>query len=168
MTTPPEDFVARYAPARLLLMLCGAIAFVALGLWIGGAFGEPPRPGKEIWGWLAAGLFGLCACAIAPRLGDRDDQLRISPSGIQSKPWSDDLIPWSQISRISVWEHRNQRSILLHLLHPERFPSQRLLGKLAAANRALTGGDVAITLTGTDRTFDDAMRAIERFAPTPR
>jgi hypothetical protein len=38
-----------------------------------------------------------------------------------------------------------------------------VLGALAGANRALTGGDISISLTGTDRKFAEALSAVERF-----
>lgn len=156
-------FVARPAFWHLLLMLCGSLAFVVGGIWIAGFLGDVPKPGKEWAGWLSIIFFGLCALAIFFRLFDRDDQIRISSIGIYWKQWSRDTIPWSEIVDISVWKFKNQKTILLHLQNPKRFPSTTLLGKLAGANRALTGGDIAINLSGTDKSFDEAMVAIEYF-----
>jgi len=36
---------------------------------------------------------------------------------------------------------------------------------LAGANRGLTGGDVGISLTATNRSFEEAMEAIRVFRP---
>ena len=40
-----------------------------------------------------------------------------------------------------------------------------LAAKLAFLNRKLTGGDISISMTATDRSYDEAMAAIEHFRP---
>ena len=145
-------------------MLFGSLVFVGLGLWMAGAFGGSPVPFKiQVWGWVGVLLFGLCALMIIPRLTDIDDQVRISSIGIYSKHWSDQTIPWSEITDVSVWKFRQQKSLTLRLADPSRFPSTTMLGKFGRANRALTGGDVVISLAGTDGRFDDALAAIRHF-----
>ena len=156
-------FVARSSPWRILLLVAGGIAFVALGVWIAGIAGTPPKPGREWVGWASIVFFGLCSVFGVRRLFDSSEQLRISGSGIYYKPWAEQVIPWSEITDISVWEFKRQKSLILHLAHPERYPSTTLLGKMARANRMLTGGDVAVSLTGMDRSFAEALAAVESF-----
>jgi len=158
-----EAFVARSSPSRLMLIVAGALAFVALGVWLAGILGEPPEPGREWIGWVAIIFFGGCALVAAPRLFDSSEQVKISGAGVYAKQWSEQTIPWHEIIDISVWEFRGQRSLILHLANPERYPSSTLLGKMTGVNRALTGGDVAISLTGTDRKFADALAGAEYF-----
>ena len=43
------------------------------------------------------------------------------------------------------------------------FPKKGLGGFLSGVNKTLTGGDIAISLVGTDREVDDAMTAIASF-----
>ena len=155
-----HNFVAKPSRWRMALLGLGAVGFVVLGVWIAGLLGNPPKPGREWAGLLAIVFFGLCTLMIGRRLFDTEDQVRIDAQGIVSKQWSAQTIPWSAIADISVWEYRHQKSIILHLHDPAQFPSTTLAGKLAGANRALTGGDIAISLTGTTGRFDDAMAAI--------
>ena len=156
---------------RLALLLLMAIGFVLLGLWMGGIFGTPPHsrryPDGEIFivGWVCALFFGLCGLAIVKRFFDPSEQLRIGPLGVRFRSWSEDTVPWSEITRVTIWSHRRQKAIVLHLRNPDRFPGRGLAGKLAAANRKLTGGDISLNLTGTDRRFTDAMSAIQCFRP---
>jgi hypothetical protein len=96
-------------------------------------------------------------------LFDTEVQVRINASGIYWKRCSDYTILWSDITNVSVWEFQRQKSIILTLRDPARYLSVESMGKLARANRALTGGDVAITLSGTDGRFDDAMAAIGHY-----
>lgn len=160
-----DAFEARYSKLRVLLLMVGAAGFVILGAWVAGLIGETPRPDRAWLGWIAIIFFGFCLIAIGRRLFDDDVQLRVDRHGLMSKPWSDATIPWHEIVAVGVWEHRRQNVIVLKLADPDRFPSSTMMGKLAGTNRMLTGGDVSISMTGTDRGFDEAMQAIGRYLP---
>ena len=86
--------------------------------------------------------------------------LSIGPQGIWWKRWSDEIIPWSEITDVTMWQHKGQKCLILHLQDQARFPGRSVMGWAGRANRALTGGNVSITLSGTDRSFDEAMAAI--------
>ncbi len=164
-----EDFIALSSRWRVALMVLGAVAFVALGLWMGGLFGPAPEshryPRAEVVvvGWFSVVLFGLCGVVAIKRLFAGGEELRIGSAGIRSRPWSDQTVPWSEIVDVTTWSYKGQRSIILHLRDPARFPGRGLAALLTRANRMFTGGNIAISLTGTDRGFDDAMAAIARF-----
>lgn len=153
----------------MLLIVSGAALFVVLGCWMVGAFGDPPTSRRygtsfiAMIGWVSILFFGACTVVGLRRLMDKNPQLRISAAGIYWKPWSQATIPWSEIADVSTWKFKRQKSIILKLRNPGRFPSETLLGKVAGANRALTGGDIAISMTGLDRSFDQAMAAIHAF-----
>jgi hypothetical protein len=150
-----------------VMALAGSALFVVGGAWIAGLLGSSPRPGVAWVGWVSMAFFGLCGVLIFRRMFDRDVQLRISPRGIMFKPWSDQTVPWTEITDIGTWELSGQRSIILKLADPSRFPSSTTLGMLAGANRALTGGDIPIQLNGTDGKVDDALAAINRYRRAP-
>lgn len=80
--------------------------------------------------------------------------------GIRSLPWSDAIIPWSETIDVTAWF---EKTIRFCLAEPGRFPGKGLGGFLSGVNKALTGGDIAISLVGTDREVDDAMTAIASF-----
>jgi hypothetical protein len=161
-----QDFVAMPSRPRIALLILGSIGFVATGLWMIGAFGDPPEMNRysplfiTIIGWASILFFGFCGFMGIKLLFDRDEQVRINASGVYWKRWSDQTILWADITDVGVWEHHRQKAIILNLRDPARYRSSTMMGKLSGANRALTGGDVAISLTGTDRKFDDAMAAI--------
>lgn len=163
------DFVARNSRWRLTLLFLGAVGFVAIGLWMGGAFGAPPGsaryPDAVVFavGWLGVMFFGLCAIAALGRLFGPSEQLKIDRSGVRYKGWSGELIPWSEIVDVTTWSGKGQKAMILHLRDRARFPGRGLSAMLARANRMFTGGDIFISLAGTDRSFDEAMSAIERF-----
>lgn len=164
-----EDFVAYPSRWRIASIGLGAIPFVAIGLWMVGAFGSPP-----VWrhtpaivtfliGWSGMIFFGLCGVVCIKRLFDTSEQLRIGPAGVRSARWSDQTIPWSEITDVTTWSFRRQKAIILHLRDAKRFPGRGAAAMFASANRMLTGGDVSIALVGTDRGFEEAVSAVVRF-----
>ena len=157
-----QPFVARTAPGRMLLLIVGSLAFVAIGLWLVGAFGPPPQPGRTWAGWLGVVVFGLCAISgIFLLLGPRE-QVVIDDRGIFYPRRSPDILPWSEIDTISVTAVRRQRFLSVKLRDPHLFPPSTLLGHVGSLNRVLGFGDVAIGTAGTDRSFDELLAAIER------
>jgi len=163
------DFVAYPSRWRIALLILLAATFVTLGLWMVGVFGAPPNsrryPAAVIFvvGWFSVFFFGLCGIVGVKKLFDTSEQLRIGPTGVRWTPWSDLTVPWSEVTDVTTWNYKRNKTIVLHLRNPKQFPCKRSLGIFAGANRMLTGGDVSISLTATDRTFSEAMSAIERF-----
>lgn len=164
-----DDFVAYPSRGKIALLLLGSLVFVGLGLWMAGLFGTPPESDRwspemtRLIGWGAVVFFGLCSVGWASRLFDKREQVRIGPQGIRARSWSEKTIPWSEIIEVTTWTYRRQTSIILHLRDRTLFPGRGVAAVLAEANRGMTGGDIAISLTGTDRKADDALAAIERF-----
>jgi hypothetical protein len=164
-----EDFVARTSRWRTAFMTIGSIGFVAIGIWMTGLAGPVPVSLRaslfviELWGWLGILFGGMCAVVIGKLWWTNAERLRISKSGIRWTGWSEQMIPWEEITDVTEWRYKGTKSIMLHLRDPSRFPGKGLAGLAGRANRALTGGDVGITLTVTDRKFDEAMSAIASF-----
>lgn len=164
-----DDFVAYPSRWRIALMVLGAWMFVALGLWMLGVFGPPPSEGRYspavvmVIGFGGVVFFGLCGVVGIGRLFDQREQVRIGPAGVLSIQWSGETIPWSEIVEVTTWSYRGQKAIILRLRDRTRFPGRGLPALLAGANRSLTGGDLAISLTGTNGRFEDALAAIARF-----
>lgn len=162
-----DAFVARNSPVRVLLLAALSAGFVAIGLWMIGAFG--PEPDAPQWvGWLSIVFFGPCTLLILARLFEPSEQLRIDREGIRWRQWSNDPIPWSAVRAIEQASVHSQKFLCLHLDHPERYRSKRALGRLGGANRALGFGDIPLSVTGTDRNFRELVDAVARFAPRHR
>lgn len=164
----PDRFVARNSRFRLLLLILLAIGFVVAGAWIAGLFGPPPRAGREWAGWLSMFFFGLCAVIAVPRLFDRSDQIVIDRNGVFWRRWSEMTIPWSAVQSWQIGQVRNQRFVCLSLRDAAQFPRAGVGALLGGVNRGMGFGDVALTAVGTDRSFDEMLAAVERWAPDPR
>lgn len=163
------DFVAYPSRGRIALLVLAAFGFVLIGLWMAGMFGPVPasrRYSPETTvaiGWVCAVFFGACAVGWGRRLFESGEQLRIGPAGIRWARWSEQTNPWAEIRDVTVWKYRRQRAIVLHLRDPAPFPGKGMAAALVGANRRMTGGDIAISLNGTDRSFAQAIAAFARF-----
>ena len=166
-----DDFIAYTSRWRTCLYGMISLAFVAVGAWMVGVFGQPPvasRASSEmvvLWGWITIAFFGLGALVTAKLWWRNSEQLRIGQAGVRWSRWCDQTIPWSEISDVSEWRYKTTRSIILHLRNPSLFPGRGLMGFAGRANKALTGGDIGVSLAGTDRKYDEAMAAIAHFRP---
>lgn len=164
-----EDFVARNSLGRLASITSGSAVFVLCGLWMAGVFGPFPTSSRyspavlSVAGWSSVIVFGFAGTLSIRRAFDNRVQLLIGSVGIHSPHWSDNPIPWSEIIDVTTWSHSGQKMILLHLQNKDRYPGRGLTALLKQANRRLTGGDITISLTGSDREFDDALAAIAYF-----
>ena len=160
-----QAFSAKDSISKLSLMVLAALGFVILDMWAGGIFGDPPKPGREWLGWISASFFALLGAIGLRRLLNPTEQIRITSDGICYRQWSNDTIPWREIVTVAVWQFKGQKSILLSLRDPGRFPSTTFLGKMAAANHALTGGDIALTLTSLTRVLRMRCRQLSISCP---
>lgn len=174
MTTgpaPTDDFVAYPSRKKMLLLMLGGVVFVVLGLWMAGVLGPPPATGRystafiRVMGWVAVAFFGLSLVVSLHRLLNVREVLRIGPAGIRWTHWSDQIIPWREIVDVTLWTHRGQTVIVLHLRDAVRFPGRGLAGLTAPANRLLTGGDISVSLSGIDRTVEETLSAMAEFKP---
>ena len=161
-------FVARAAAAKVAILVLLSLGFVALGLWMVGVLDGQPKPPFPWAGWLGILFFGPCAIILARRLFDRDDQVVIDARGVYSKSWSRKTVPWSEITAIESATVNRQKFLCISLAQPEHYPPDSILGHAMRANRALGFGDLALSVTGTDRRFPELVEAISAHCPDPR
>lgn len=163
----PERFVARNSKARLALLFVGALAFVVAGAWVVGLFGPPPRPDRIWVGWACMLFFGLCAGFAVPRFFEDGDEIVIDANGLFWRRRSPATIPWSAVRGWRVGQVRNQRFICIGLRDPSQFPPTGIGALLGGLNRNMGFGDVTLSATGTDKSFDQMLFAMEQWAPPP-
>ncbi len=166
-----EDFVAYDSRGfSVFLLLMAGVIFIC-GLWMVGIFGTPPHSPRFsdgvifVAGWFFVLFSGFCGFELIKIFLDPSEQLRIGPRGVRFANWSEDTIPGSENTRVSTWSGPKLRLIVLYLRNPDRFPGRGLARMIAANNRELSGGDIFLNLAGTNRSFAEAISAIQRFKP---
>ena len=169
-----DEFIARVSPLRVVLLSGACLMFMVVGLWMAGLFGEPPSSrrfspdlGVAI-GWITAAFCGLALFATARQVFGEREILVLNTQGLRTSQWSNQTIPWTDFEDVSTWSHRGSTSIILHLRNASLFPGSGLHGFLAGANRSLTGGDIAITMTSSDKSVGETLAAIQHFRATVR
>ena len=163
------DFVAYLSKWRIALLFLLSAGFVSIGLWMAGVIGPMATSGRysaaftSVIGWLSIIIFGFCGLVAIKRFFDIGEQLRIGSSGVQVRTWSDQTIPWTEITNVTIWRYKHHKTIILHLRDPSLYPGRGAVALMTKANRALIGGDIGISLIGSDRSFDEAMAAIDQY-----
>ena len=168
MIASQPRFVARPSVPRLLLLTTGALVLVVGAMWLAGVFGSPPEPGSEWVGWSCIAFFGLATLALIGRLFDRNDQIIIDSRGLYWRQWSEQTIPWTEVRNVREAQVRRSRFLCVDLVHPEWFPSSKVAGRLAGVNRKLGFGDLGISTSGTDKSFDELKQAVFSHWQPPR
>jgi prepilin signal peptidase PulO-like enzyme (type II secretory pathway) len=159
-------FVAHVSRWRAALMVLGALGFVVAAIVIMQTQGLTD-PFALVTGWLGALFFGACALIGARQLLRTGPVMEVDARGILWRRWSDERIPWTAIERAEAMTLRGQHFLALWLHDPALYRSTHTLGKLAGANKAMGFGDIALSMSGTDRSFADLIAAFDRYAPKP-
>ncbi|MFJ8624824.1 STM3941 family protein [Kitasatospora sp. NPDC093550] len=141
---PPT--VYRSSPLRMVLVLLGSVAFVAMGASL--LSGEQSVKNR-LSGGLAIVFFGLCAVVCVKRLVRGRPELVLDAAGLDHVQLG--RIPWQEIAavriRVITVRGATQRVIELVLADPARYlaGAPRYVRATAAANRSMGYGPANIS-----------------------
>ncbi len=157
--------------SKLLIMLIGSLAFVAIGFWFvinppvieNSFWGNPAR--LAIAGYAAIVFFGIVAFFLLRKLPDSKPGLIIDETGLtdNSGGLAAGHIAWSDIEDISEMEMHRQRLIMIHVRNPEEYiDRQKNLFKRKGMqmNYKMYGTPISITVNGLKTSFDDLMNIL--------
>lgn len=163
---------------KIVLMLLGALLFIAIGLWFVIA---PPRIENSFWGnqtkitivgYASIIFFGLCAFFLFRKLPASEAGLIIDDMGIMdnSGGLSAGQILWSEIENISVIEIHRQKLIMLKVKNPQHYIGRQtslLKRKGMELNNKMYGTPLSITSNGLKTSFDNLLKLItQKFQET--
>lgn len=158
--------------SKLLLLLCGALGFVAIGLWF---IMSPPVIQNSFWGnplktrlagYASVIFFGLCAFFLIRKLPDKRPGMIIDNNGLEdnSSGISGRRIPWSDISNISFIEIQRQKIILLEVKNPQEYISNQTSSfkkKIMEMNFKLYGTPLSLSSNGLKISFDELYKLLQ-------
>src|SRR5262245_40416768 len=111
----------------------------------------------ELMGYAGAVFFGFCtAVGVWRLLTTSGPVVTITPEGIRDTRIAREFIPWSAIKRISTWEYRGQRVMVL-AVDPEverRLTLTAIARWSRGANRALGADGLCVTAQGLRIDYD--------------
>ena len=160
-----SGLTAHYSKPKLLLFELGALAFVALGIFL---LTRPDPPLKYIMaGSAALAFFGLCAAVIAARLFETRPVLIIDAEGIFDRRATDRVLPWSAIADIAEARIRRQRFWFVQPAVPlNQYAESRYKRWLIRLNGPWAGSGFFISASGLDVSYEAIGEAISRSWPT--
>ncbi len=171
MTTSGQRIEIALSKKKIFLMLLGALAFVAVGLWFVIA---PPKISNSYWGnptkiaivgYASIVFFGLCAFVLIKKLPDNKPGLVIDEKGLtdNSSGVSAGQILWSDIVDISVIEIHRQKLILLQVTNPQDYIDKQTSGfkrKMMQLNYKMYGTPLIITSNELKISFDELLSTL--------
>lgn len=169
-------FEAHVSMKRMLVIALLALAFAILGMWFVNAATDISQTVRfvffrdpfvlRVFGWVAIAIGVLGAAVAVRQLFRTGPVVEVDARGIRWLRWSDKLFPWSAITDASPRTMSGQRFLCLTLDRPQDYKSRSMTGLLAGMNKNMGFGDVAISVQGTDRSFDEFVEAVSRFRST--
>ena len=171
MTTSGHRIEIALSKKKIFLMLLGALAFVAIGLWF---VISPPTISNSFWGnptkiaiagYASIIFFGLCAFVLIKKLPDNKPGLIIDQTGLtdNSSGVSAGQIFWSDIENISVIEIHRQKLIMLQVTNPQDYIDKQTSSfkrKMMQLNYKMYGTPLSITSNGLKVSFDELLSTL--------
>jgi hypothetical protein len=125
----------------------------------------PPGDDTELLvvGYIGAAFFGACTVFALPRVFTSGPVITITPMGICDRRVAADLIPWSAVREIGVWEIRSQftsqRTMVLAIepLAEAQLNLTPMVRWTRGANRALGADGLCIMAQGLKISFDELL-----------
>lgn len=164
-----NELVIPLSKTKIVLIAFGAMVFVALGNWLIIIAGGNPRFSSDfitVVGVVAVAFFGLVFLFASKKLLDKSPGLVINSDGIvdNSSGVAAGLIPWKEITKLSVTTVQSQRFLTVHVHNPESYLDRgNWLKRIAnKANYKLYGSPVQISANGLKTNFDELLEIIEQ------
>lgn len=154
----PERLIAHVSIWRTLLLAALSAGFAAVGVWI---VRIEDVLFMQVIGWLTILIFAVFAGIGVRQLFRTGPIMEIDSRGILWRRWSDQVIPWHAILRAETRAVRGQPFLCLWLNAPEHYRSTATLVRLAGLNKGLGFGDVAVTMAGTDQSFQKLIDVVD-------
>jgi hypothetical protein len=171
MTTSGERIEIPLSKSKMVLMLIGALAFVAVGFWF---VISPPTIENSYWGsptkiaivgYASIIFFGLCVFVLIKKLPDNKPGLIIDETGLidNSSGVSAGQILWSDVADISVIEIHRQKLIMLQVTNPQDYIDKQtsvFKRKMMQMNYKMYGTPLSITSNGLKISFDELLSTL--------
>jgi len=163
----PTEVVIPLSKGKVVLLILGALTFVAGSIWIWSiADGQTRYNPLYVKAVAIAGVsfFGLCAIYGCLKVFDTQSGLIIDDQGIvdNSSAVAAGRILWNEVVALNVSEIAGQRFITVVVADPQKFVGRGnfLSRMLNAANTNMTGSPINISSQSLALKFDELVQAM--------
>lgn len=176
---PTDETVIELSRTKIVLLVLGACAFVAVGVWLLSVDPEEVRFGRSFRLFFnepavvrAAGaasilFFGLLGLYGLRKVFDKRPGLVLNSSGIvdNASAVAAGFIPWSEILGASVYEIQKQKMLIIGVRDPQKYIERggALKRALNSANYEMSGSPVAISAVTLKIDFSELVSLFERY-----
>jgi hypothetical protein len=175
---PEQRIEIPLSKSKIIMMIIGTSAFVAIGLWFVIA---PPQIKNSYWGhpariaitgYASILFFGLCAAFFIRKLPESKPGLIIDSTGLldNSGALSAGQILWTDIENISVLEMHKQKLLMVEVKNPREYIDRQkslLKRKGMELNYKMYGTPLSITANGLKMPFNELLTLVsQRFQET--
>ena len=167
-----EEKVIGISKVKTLLILLGALAFVALGVWFLTLDTQAIEAQRKFnspvlvygIGGVAIAFFGACGIFAIKKLFDTSPGLVLNRQGLtdNSSAISVGFVPWSEVSRIEEHQIQKQKFISIFVDNPDKYMNAGnvLQRKARQANLKMCGTPISISSNALKIKYDDLYSVI--------
>jgi hypothetical protein len=167
LVTFSDETVVPLSRSKVLLLIIGAVAFVALGFWmfqLDSAWIESQRRFNNPLLVHAIGVasmvfFGFCGVVGIRKLLDRTPGLVLSSAGmsVASSTAPGGLIPWGDVEGFATHEIHRQKFLVVKLRAPEKYvrTGGSIRQALHRANMNMVGSPISLSSSTLKINFDE-------------
>lgn len=176
---PTDETIIELSRKKLILLILGSCAFVALGAWLLSCDAAEIESGRSfrffyneplvVYGaglaailfFGAGGLYGLI------KLFDKKPGLILNSSGLvdNASAVAAGFIPWSEVLGASIYEIQKQKMLIIGVRNPQKYLDRGSALKRAfnKANAGMSGSPVSITSVTLKIDFPELVSLFDRY-----
>lgn len=147
VTSSGEEKSIELSKGKILILMCGSMAFVAAGIWLFALDGNPPL--LRLLLGIAVIPFGFFGIAGSRMLLRKSPGLVVNRHGFidHSSVVSAGFVPWSEVVEVVEIEQQGQMSLAIHVRHPQQYVGRGgvLRKMMRLATQRLCGTPIAIS-----------------------
>lgn len=162
-----DETIIGLSKTKLVLLLLGASAFVAAGIWMlsldDASIQSQRRFNDPLYvhglGLVAVVFFGICGLFALKKLFDKKPGLVFNNSGIvdNASSASAGFIPWSEVVGAEVFEIQKQKMLIIMVRNPQEYIARgnSLRRTLNKANYKMVGSPISISSNALEISFSE-------------
>jgi hypothetical protein len=161
---PPKDERAiLLSKTKIVILMLGAWVFVALGIWML----TWNKPTDQLIGGLSVAFFGLCGLFGMWKLLDKKPGLILNSAVLvdNTSAVAAGMVPWSDISSLSLFEMKQQKMLMISVKDPQRYIERgnAMVRAAKRANHSLCGSPVVISSHALKIDFSELQSLLSQY-----